>query len=80
VVLSPNEMNLNLNTIIIVPMTSKSRNYPTRVKVEYNQRRGWIVLDQIRTVDRKRVVRVLDQLKAKDIGKTKTVLKEILID
>ena len=61
-------------------MTSKSRNYPTRVKVEYNQRRGWIVLDQIRTVDRKRVVRVLDQLKAKDIGKTKTVLKEIFID
>ena len=57
VVISPDEMNKNLRTVTIAPMTSSSRPYPTRVEVNQNWQSGWIVLDQIRTVDKLRVVK-----------------------
>lgn len=80
VIISPNEMNNHLQTIIIAPMTSSSRPYPTRIEVKHNKKPGWIVLDQIRTIDRKRIVKKLDVLTEKEILKTKQVLKEILVD
>ena len=46
VILSPNEMNKYLQTIVIAPMTSNSKSYPTRVPVKHNKTKGWIVLDQ----------------------------------
>jgi mRNA interferase MazF len=49
-VISPDEINDNLRTIVIAPMTTKSKPYPTRVKVRYNNQTGWIVIDQIRTM------------------------------
>ena len=52
-VVSPNEMNKHLNTIIIAPMTSSLKEYPTRVAVNHNSKKGMIALDQIRTVDKK---------------------------
>ena len=80
VILSPNEMNKYLNTVVIAPMTSSSKSYPTRVEVNYNKTKGWIVLDQIRTIDRQRITKKLDKLTDKDIKKVKNILKETFVD
>ncbi len=80
VVVSPNEMNKHLNTIIIAPMTSSLKEYPTRVAVNHNSKKGMIALDQIRTVDKKRILKVLDKLNKTEIQFTKEVLKEMLVD
>jgi mRNA interferase MazF len=57
VVVSPDEMNLRIRTVIVAPMTTKGRPYPTRVECTFQRKRGQIVLDQIRTVDRSRLVK-----------------------
>ena len=80
VVISPNEMNKYLNTVIIAPMTSASRNYPTRVKVDHNNKQGWIVIDQIRIIDKRRIIKFLDQLTDKEIAETKLTIRETLVD
>ena len=80
VILSPNEMNKYLNTVVIAPMTSSSKRYPTRVEVNHNKTKGWIVLDQIRTIDRQRITKKLDKLTDKDIKKVKNILKETFVD
>ena len=80
VVVSPNEMNKHLNTIIIAPMTSSLKEYPTRVAVNHNSKKGMIALDQIRTVDKKRILKVLGKLNKTEIQCTKEVLKEMLVD
>lgn len=80
VILSPDEMNKFLNTIIIVPMTSQSKPYPTRVKVKHNATTGWIALDQIRTIDRRRIVKSFERLKDKEITEVKSILREMLVD
>ena len=48
VIISPNEMNKFLRTIIVAPMTTSSKNYPTRIEIKHNDKIGWIVVDQIR--------------------------------
>ena len=73
-------MNKYLQTIVIAPMTSSSKPYPTRVEVKHNKTKGWIVLDQIRTVDRKRIVSILNTLIEKEIVKIKAILKETYVD
>ena len=80
VIISPNEMNKYLNTIVIAPMTSSSKRYPTRVEVNQNKTKGWIVLDQIRTVDRQRITKKLGSLSQKEIEKVKSILKETFVD
>jgi mRNA interferase MazF len=80
VVVSPNEMNKHLNTIIIAPLTSSLKEYPTRVAVNHNSKNGMIALDQIRTVDKKRILKVLGKLNKTEIQSTKSVLKEMLVD
>jgi mRNA interferase MazF len=80
VIISPNEMNKYLRTVIIAPMTSQTRDYPSRVVVKHNNKKGWIALDQIRTIDKARIVKTLDTLTIKEIEKLKIVLKEMLID
>ncbi len=52
VILSPDEMNRHISTVIIAPMTTKSPPYPSRVSIEFKGKSGWIVLDQIRALDR----------------------------
>ena len=59
VVVSPDDMNHHIGTVIIAPMTTKGRAYPTRVAVRFQGKAGQIVLDQIRTVDSSRLVRKL---------------------
>ena len=61
VIISPDEMNRNISTIIIAPITSKLRNYPTRIACKVEGRQGQIVLDQIRTVDKKRLTKKIDK-------------------
>jgi len=80
VIISPNEMNKYLQTIVIAPMTSNSKPYPTRVEVKHDKKKGWIVLDQIRTVDRQRIVKILDNLIEKEISAVKAVFKETYVD
>ena len=79
-VISPDEMNRNIQTIIIAPMTTKSHGYPTRVKITFKRKIGWIALDQIRTVDSKRLVRRLGRVTDDTITKVKTIIKEMLVD
>ena len=80
VVLSPDEMNFNINTIIIAPMTTKSRSYPTRIKIEFGEKTGCIVLDQIRTIDKIRLKEKSGHLKETEILEVKNILKEMLVD
>lgn len=80
VILSPNEMNLNISTIIIAPMTTKSRQYPTRIKINFKKKTGWIVLDQIRTIDKIRLKEKAGHLNDREIVEIKRILKEMLVD
>ncbi|MBI4686280.1 MAG: type II toxin-antitoxin system PemK/MazF family toxin [Nitrospirae bacterium] len=80
VVISPDEMNESIQTIIIAPMTTKSHDYPSRVKTKFQAKTGWIVLDQIRTVDRRRLVKKLGKISEDTIENVKAVLKQILVD
>ena len=61
-IISPDEMNRNIRTVIIAPMTTKGRDYPTRVACTFQGKQGQIVLDQIRTIDKSRLAGKLGQL------------------
>lgn len=80
VILSPDEMNRHLQTIVIAPMTSSPKAYPTRVQIDFEMKKGSIVLDQIRTVDRQRIIKVLGNLTEEEIQKVKSVIKETYVD
>jgi mRNA interferase MazF len=80
VVISPNEMNKYLRTVVIAPMTTSSKNYPTRVEIKHDNKIGWIVLDQIRTIDKQRIIKGLGRLSMPEIKELKAVLKETYID
>lgn len=80
VVISPNEMNKYLQTVVVAPMTSQSKRYPTRVEVRRNDKDGWIVIDQIRTIDKVRIVRVLDKLSTKEVDNLKSVIRETFVE
>lgn len=79
-VVSPNEMNDNIGTVIVAPMTTRSNNYPTRVQITFDGKRGMIVLDQIRTIDKSRMVKKLGTLDEFTVLKVKAALREMLID
>ncbi|MGW8317333.1 MAG: type II toxin-antitoxin system PemK/MazF family toxin [Bacteroidales bacterium] len=76
VIISPDEMNRYLNTVVVAPMTTRSRPYPTRIKVRQLQKAGWIVVDQIMTIDRRRIVRDIGKLSPGEIRNLKRVLRE----
>ena len=61
-IVSPDEMNRHIAAVIIAPMTTKGRNYPTRVSCQFEGKRGQVVLDQLRTVDKKRLVKRLGRI------------------
>lgn len=80
IIISPDEMNHNIDTVIIAPMTTKSHAYPTRIPVKFDGKNGWIVLDQIRTVDNIRLVKHLGKITNKEISEVKRVIKEMLVE
>ncbi|GAB1449229.1 type II toxin-antitoxin system PemK/MazF family toxin [Bacteroidota bacterium] len=80
VIISPNEMNKHLQTIVVAPMTISSKPYPTRVEVKHNKTNGWVVIDQIRSIDRTRIIKSYGSLTEKEISKLKAVIKETYVD
>jgi mRNA interferase MazF len=77
VVVSPNEMNQHIRSVIIAPMTTQRRDYPTRVNCRFQRMTGQIVLDQIRTVDKSRLVRRLGTLPPRVRNGVISVLQEM---
>jgi len=80
VVVSPDEMNRYLRTVVVAPMTTRTRTYPTRVRVRHNQQTGWIVVDQITTIDRNKIKRILGNLSHPEIRKLKNTIRETYVD
>jgi mRNA interferase MazF len=77
VVVSPDEMNTNIRTVIAAPMTAKGQDYPTRVACRFKGRQGQIVLDQIRAVDRTQLVRKLGRLDPTTATRVLEILQEM---
>ena len=79
-VVSPDEMNAHISTIIVAPMTTQGRDYPTRVNCRFEGKDGQIVLDQIRTVDKVRLVKKLGKISPEAQKKTLKILQELFAD
>ena len=80
VVISPNEMNKHLQTIVIAPLTSSLKPYPTRVEIKQTKVTGCIALDQIRTIDRSRLVNKIGKLTSLEIESVKAVIMETYVE
>ena len=76
-VISPREMNAHLNTVIVAPLTSTIKDYPTRVNVRVDGKKGSIALDQIRTIDQSRLAGLITSLDPKTSAEIKTVLQNM---
>lgn len=76
-IISPDEMNRHIGTVMIAPMTTKGRDYPTRVPVTFQKKNGQIVLDQIRTVDKRRLIQQLGKIDQRTAAKVLQVLNEM---
>jgi mRNA interferase MazF len=80
VVISPAEMNRVLHTVQIAPLTSNTRAYPWRVPLTFQGKRGIVVLDQIRTVDKRRLSRKAGRVGRKVVERIKRVIREMLVE
>jgi mRNA interferase MazF len=80
IIVSPNEMNKYLNTIVISPMTTSLKEYPTRIQVNHDGKKGMIAIDQIRTVDKKRILKIVGKLNESEIKACKEIIKETYVD
>jgi mRNA interferase MazF len=76
-VVSPDEMNRHIRTVIIAPMTSASKDYPTRVSCTFKKKQGHIVLDQIRTIDKTRLIKRLGTIDSKAQSDVVSVLQRM---
>jgi mRNA interferase MazF len=80
IIVSPDEMNRHLQVITVCPITSTTKKYPTRIKIIINRKVSWIVVDQIRTIDKMRVIEISGQLDVDTISKLKAIIKETFVD
>ena len=76
-VISPDEMNRYIRTVIVAPMSTKGRSYPTRVACKFDKKEGQVILDQIRTVDKSRLVKKLGSLSRSTQDEILSVLSEM---
>lgn len=76
-IISPDEMNRHIRTVIIAPMTTSGREYPTRINTSFKGKKGQIVLDQIRTVDERRLVKVVGKVDEQTAGRVLETLTEM---
>jgi len=76
-VISPDELNRNISTVIVAPMATKGRNYPTRVSCTFNDKKGQILLEQMRAVDKTRLVKRLGKVGSFVQGQVFSVLSEL---
>uniref|UniRef100_UPI004048DF51 type II toxin-antitoxin system PemK/MazF family toxin n=1 Tax=Roseivirga sp. TaxID=1964215 RepID=UPI004048DF51 len=79
-VISPNEMNKYLRTVIVAPMTTADRTYPTRVVIHYNVKIEAAAIDQIRTIDKSRVIKSLGKISKAEIENCKAVIQETFVN
>ena len=77
VIISPDEMNQHIGTVIVAPMTTKGRDYPTRIPLTFKRKKGQIVLDQIRTIDKTRLVKRLGKLDKNVSAQILQILREM---
>jgi mRNA interferase MazF len=77
VIVSPDELNAYLRTFIVAPLTTGGHPYPFRVLCRFEGRAGYVVIDQIRTVDRERLVRRLGKLSPSTLGRVLAILQEM---
>lgn len=80
VIISPDEMNKHISTVIIAPMTTKKRGYPTRITCTFQGKRGQVVLDQIRTVDKTRLIYKIGRLRKRTQDNILDTLVEMFSD
>ena len=80
VIVSPDELNEHLRTIIVAPMTTSGRAYPWRVRCKFQRRLGYVVLDQVRTVDRERLVKRLGALSTETMTDVLSGLQEMFAE
>ena len=76
-IISPDEMNRFISAVIVAPLTTKGRPYPTRVGVKFKGKRGLVVLDQIRTVDKTRLVKRLGKIDKRTQSAVLALLNEM---
>ena len=76
-IISPDEMNRHIRTVIVAPMTSGTKDYPTRVNCRFKRKEGQIVLDQIRTIDKKRLIKKLGSIDSKTQLEVISVLQRL---
>lgn len=79
-IISPDEMNHYISTVIIAPMTTQSREYPTRVNLKFQGESAHIILDQIRTIDKRRIKKKVGEISPEIIRKVKLIIQEMLVD
>ena len=80
VIVSPDDMNRHIATVIVAPMSTRGKNYPSRVDCTFNGRAGQIVLDQVRTVDKSRLVKRLGTLDVPTQKMVLTVLAQVFAE
>ncbi len=76
-IISPDEMNHYIGTVIIAPLTTKGRSYPTRIPITFERKKGYIVLDQVRTIDKSRLVKKLGRISKDTSQKVLEALAEM---
>jgi mRNA interferase MazF len=76
-IISPDEMNRYIETVIVAPMTTKGRDYPTRINLTFQGKKGQIVLDQIRTIDKTRLIKRLGKIDKNTAQKVLGLLSEM---
>ena len=77
VIISPDEMNRHIRTVIVAPMTTAGRTYPTRIACRFRKKEGQIVLDQIRTIDKTRLIKKLGTIDSKSQLEVVSVLQRL---
>lgn len=80
VIVSPDELNAHLRTVIVAPLTTGGRAYPWRIRCRFQQRSGYVVLDQLRTVDRERLVERLGPLPGQTLTEVLGALQEMFAE
>ena len=79
-ILSPNEMNRHIQTIVIAPITSSSKNYSTRIELQGKTTKGWVMIDLMRTIDKQRILKVFHKISVEEIKNVKMVIRETFVD
>jgi len=80
VIVSPDELNAHLRTVIVAPMTTGGRAYPWRIRCRFQRRSGYVVLDQLRTIDRERLVKRLGALSTETMNEVLSALQEMFAE